>query len=298
MTGGAGFIGSALANRLAEENQVIAIDNLSSGNWSRCSAKVQKYEIDLLRVSQEDMNKAFSGIDFVFHLAAVKLNSPSSTSIDIFTHNVDVSLKVFQAASTNKVKKLLFTSSLYAYGSQGPEIMEEHQATFAKTFYGISKLAGENMLQVGSKDSGMEFVNARLFFVYGPGQYAEGGYKSVIIKTFELKNKLKPAEVYGSGKQVLDYVFIDDCVESLIELMKSGFQGTVNVSTGIGTSILTLIEKINSRFGNRDITFLPADSTEGTLRVGSPEKLRDILGWAPATTIDVGLTNIWERWND
>lgn len=298
VTGGAGFIGSALASKLAEQNQVIALDNLSSGNWSRCSAKVQKYEIDLLTVPQSDLNEVFTGVDLVFHLAAVKLNSPNTTSIDIFKSNVDVSLKVFQAASMNRAKKILFTSSLYAYGYQGPEIMYENQPTFARTFYGISKLVGENMYQVGSKESGMEFVNARLFFVYGPGQYAEGGYKSVIIKTFELKSKLMPAEIYGSGQQVLDYVYIDDCVESLIELMKSRYQGTVNVSTGVGISILSLIEKINSRFGNSDITFLPPDSTEGTLRVGSPEKLRDIIGWAPSTTIDVGLTNIWERWND
>lgn len=298
VTGGAGFIGSALANRLAEKNQVTAIDNLSSGNWSRCSAGVQKYEMDLVSASQEQINEVFSGVDFVFHLAAVKLNSPNTTSIDIFKSNVDVSLKVFQAASFNNARKLVFSSSLYAYGHQGPDSMEEDQPTFPRTFYGISKLVGENLLEVNSKETGLKFVNARLFFVYGPGQYADGGYKSVITKTFELKSRFLPAEIYGSGQQVLDYIYIDDCVAALIDLMGSPFQGTVNVSTGIGTSISSLIEKINSRFGNSDITYLPADSTEGTSRVGSPRKLSDLLGWSPNTSIDQGLTSIWEQWND
>jgi|694.fasta_scaffold43333_1 UDP-glucose 4-epimerase len=297
ITGGAGFIGAALANKLAHENQVVAIDNLSSGDWSRCSEKVQKVEIDLLKASQEILNGLFAGVDFVFHLAAVKLNSPNTSGATLYRNNVEVCVKVFRASSINKVKKILFTSSLYAYGSQGLEIMEEQQPTSAKNFYGISKLAGENLLQVESAASNMEFVNARLFFIYGPGQYAEGGYKSVIMKTFELKSKMLPAEIYGSGSQVLDYVFIDDCILALTALMANQFQGTVNISTGKGVSISSLIGMINSRFGNNDVIFRPADLTEGTLRVGSPHKLNEVLRWHPSTTIENGLEHIWEWWN-
>ena len=298
ITGGAGFIGSALANKLAVKNQVFAIDNLSSGNWSRCSELVQKVEIDLFTESFEKLSEHFVDIDYVFHLAAVKLNSPKVSPSEIFLINVETSRKVFQAAMKNKVKKVLFTSSLYAYGNNGPEIMEENQLPVARSHYGISKLTGENLLEVEAKNSGVPFVIARLFFVYGPRQFSEGGYKSVIMKNFELKGRRLPAEIYGSGNQALDYVFIDDCINALIELMVISFQGTVNISTGIATTISSVINNINSLFDDESKVFLPADWTDGTVRVGSPVKLNEILGWQPSTSLDRGLKVIWEWWND
>ena len=298
ITGGAGFIGSALANKLARNNQVFALDNLSSGDWTRCSQQVQKVDIDLFTEPLESLKEYFVDIDYVFHLAAVKLNTPKSSAITLFENNVESSLKVFQAASVNKVNKVLFTSSLYAYGSNGLDVMEEQQLPTARSFYGISKLTGESMLQVQSASNSMHFVNARLFFVYGPGQYSEGGYKSVIMKNIELKSKGLPAEVFGSGEQVLDYIFIDDCVHALIDLMRSDFQGTVNVSTGVGVTILSVIDKINKLFGDEKKVFLPSDWTDGTIRVGSTVKLHSILVWKPTTNFDTGINNIWKWWNN
>lgn len=296
ITGGAGFIGAALANSLSKDsnNSVFAIDNLSTGNWDRVGSEVSKIDLDLVIAKDKELNKVFNGADVLYHLSAVKLHNQNNSFDSIIRNNVYASQRVFEVAGVAKIKKVIFTSSLYAYGL--PEVMPMKEASELNpiTDYGASKVFGENLLKINSRKFGYSFGVARLFFIYGPNQFAEGGYKSVIVRNFERIREGMPATITGDGKQILDYLYIDDCVEALRLLGEAHQSDTFNLSSGEGQSILDLTNiMLQVSLGNK-FEFVDPDWTKGTVRIGSNEKLRKQLGWNPKVSIKDGLTRTWK----
>ena len=188
----------------------------------------------------------------------------------------------------------MFTSSLYANGSLGPEPIEEDDHENPSTLYGASKLFSELDLKISSKKYGFSYAIARLFFIYGPKQFAIGGYKSVIVKNFQRFLEGQPMQINGSGNQILDYVYVEDCIKSLIGLSQSKFQGTVNVSSGVGVSVNELIIKMSEICGNNRIEHVEADWTEGTKRIGNNSLLAEVSGYKPNTPLIEGLGKTWE----
>jgi UDP-glucose 4-epimerase len=151
--------------------------------------------------------------------------------------------------------------------------MTEETTLEPKTVYGLSKVTGEGLVKIASENGGIDYAIARLFFVYGPKQFAIGGYKSVIIKNFELiLNGDKPI-INGAGDQILDYVYIDDCVYYLKEMMFSNFTGTANISSGKGVSVASLVEEMNMVAGSSGFVFGEKDWTAGSTRIGDNEFL-------------------------
>ena len=296
ITGGAGFIGAALANSLSMDssNAVFAIDNLSTGSWDRVSSKVNKIDLDLTIAKDEELKKVFDGADVVYHLSAVKLHNQNNSFDSIIQNNVYASQRVFEAAGMAKVKRVIFTSSLYAYGL--PEItpMKESSELIPITAYGASKVFGENLLKINSLKFGYSFGVARLFFIYGPNQFAEGGYKSVIISNFERIRRGISATITGDGKQILDYLYIDDCVEALKLLGEAHQSDTFNISSGEGQSILELTKVMLQVALGDKFEFVEPDWTKGTIRIGSNQKLREQLGWTPQVSILDGITQTWK----
>jgi UDP-glucose 4-epimerase len=296
ITGGAGFIGAALANSLSKDssNVVFAIDNLSTGNWDRVSSGVNKIDLDLTIAKDEDLSDVLDGADLVYHLSAVKLHNQNNSFDAIIQNNVYASQRVFEAAGVAKVKRVVFTSSLYAYGL--PEIipMKETSELNPITAYGASKVFGENLLKINSLKYGYSFGVARLFFIYGPNQFAEGGYKSVIISNFERIRKGIPATVTGDGEQILDYLYIEDCVEALKLLGNTDQSDTFNISSGEGQSILELTKVMLQVSHGDKFEFVESDWTKGTKRIGSNQKLREQLGWTPKVSILDGITRTWK----
>jgi UDP-glucose 4-epimerase len=168
-------------------------------------------------------------------------------------------------------------------------IMDEDTKLEPKTTYGVSKVAGEGLLKIEAHLGGFDYVIARLFFVYGPNQFASGGYKSVIVKNFERILNGLPAIVVGDGDQILDYVFIEDCVHYLKELMFSSFNGTVNISSGNGVSISRLVEKMIQVAGSGSIVYENRDWTAGTSRVGNRILLQGLFPTYKQTSLTHGL---------
>jgi len=290
ITGGAGFIGSALANLLCNDFEVTAIDNLGAGDWNRVIGPTSKINLDLARASHTDLRHLLSGTDYVFHLAAVKLHNEINSNLSIIENNIIATNNLFQACSAERVRKVLFTSSLYSYGHMHLPILEEDTKLEPKTTYGVSKVTGEGLLKIESEIGGFEYAIARLFFIYGPNQFANGGYKSVIIKNFERILNGLPAVVNGSGDQILDYVFIDDCVRYLKEIMFSNFNGTVNISSGDGVSIAQLVEKMIQVAGSGSVVYGSQDWTAGTTRVGNNGLLSSLFPSHNQTSLAEGLT--------
>jgi len=293
VTGAAGFIGSALCNYLSEEFSVIGLDNLSAGEWNRCNEFVTKFDVDISSMAIKDLENLFKGAKYVFHLAAVKLHNQTNDYFAIQATNIEGSRKVFEAAVNIGVKKIIFTSSLYAYGGLGPAIMSESDMLDPKNFYGLSKAHGESLLKIIAKKNNVNFAIARLFFIYGPNQFASGGYKSVIIKNIENALGGLPLVVFGDGEQSLDYVYIDDCVEILSQLATSQFLGTMNVSTGKPITISSLIEAISKISGEVGVVSNEADWTQGTVRAGSTLLREKALGKREMVSIEQGLSKTW-----
>ena len=296
VTGAAGFIGSKLVKRLIDNDiEVVGIDNERSGDWSRVDPQCEKIEIDLDAMSTDDFAESCKGADGVFHLAAEKYNSSKSTPEKVLSVNVDATLRLLQGAAKVGNPKVVFTSSLYAYGSLGPLPMAENDVLTPTTMYGLSKVAGENLLRVAQRDSNQKWAVARLFFVYGPDQYAEGGYKSVIQSNFErIANGVAPT-INGDGEQSLDYVYVDDVVEALLLLHRRENDNLiVNIGNGNAISINELthlmLEIADSKL---EPEFIDPDWTHNSSRVGDMTYCHKTINWKAETSLHEGLTQFW-----
>jgi UDP-glucose 4-epimerase len=298
VTGAAGFIGGHLCQSLSDDSsiEVIGVDNLRAGDRKRISNNATLLKIDINRLSLADWINLLDEVDYVFHLAAEKYNSSRSTPDLLLDTNVISTQRLFRAAAMCDVKRIVFTSSLYAYGSMGPEIMRESDLPHPSTLYGSSKLMGENMLRSIDRELGLSWNVARLFFIYGPHQFADGGYKSVIVSNFErIINGQKP-RIFGDGLQSLDYVYVDDCIKALLCLATSEVDKTVvNVASGIATSVTALTRHMTSLAGTtNDAEFDAPDWTHGSLRRGDNELIKEKFGWSPSVSLEEGLQNVFD----
>jgi UDP-glucose 4-epimerase len=297
VTGAAGFIGSNLVERLASDGwSVRGLDDGRTGDWDRVKVDVDRVDASLENMSPDELETACRGVDLLFHLAAEKHNTPGVTADRTLEVNVAATARLFDAAGSVGVPKIVFTSSLYAYGSMGPEVMSEGDVPRPSTVYGVSKLAGEHLLRVTERAHGVRWSVARLFFVYGPRQLAAGGYPSVIVRNFDRIRRGEPPVVNGDGGQALDYVFVDDCVDALVRLgSRDGHGLTVNVASGSAVSVRDLTEAMlgvsGSSLGPVDG---PTDWTAGSRREGAPGLAAERLGWAARTPLDEGLRRVWE----
>ena len=302
VTGAAGFIGGHLCTQLLDRGvaRVIGIDSLRSGDWSRTPTGVDRDQRDISDISLEEWSAILCDTDVLFHLAAEKYNSSKSSPDKLMQANVIATEHLFRAAALSGVKRTVFTSSLYAYGSMGPETMVESQTPSPRTLYGSSKVMGENILRSLDHEIGLSWNVARLFFIYGPHQHAEGGYKSVILSNFERIIRGESPVVFGDGNQSLDYVYINDCVRALIELGQSEHdRAIVNVSTGTATTVneLTALMLEIAESGLAP-TFAKEDWTAGSRRSGDPTLIGQLFGWTSTTPMSKGLQFVYDWLNE
>jgi UDP-glucose 4-epimerase len=297
VTGAAGFVGCHLAERLSRAGWFVrGIDDERTGDWRRLESPVEQIDGSLEDMSRDDLRAACRDVDVLFHLAAEKHNTPGVTADRMVEVNVAATQRLFAAAGAERTRKIVFTSSLYAYGSLGPEAMSEIDLPAPTTVYGLSKLAGEHLLRVAERNHGVSWSVARLFFVYGPRQLAAGGYPSVIIRNFERIARGQPPVVNGDGAQALDYVYVDDCVAGLVALAAEEHDGvTVNLAGGAAVSVEELTRLMLSVSGSAlEPISGPADWTAGTRRWGDTALALHVLGWKASTPLDLGLQNVWE----
>jgi len=299
ISGGAGFIGAALANELYSHGHkaIKLLDNLSTGDWSRLNYDADKTLIDVANSKEEDLMNILSGTDILFHLSAVKLHNEKNSFDDLLAHNVIGTQKLLEAAGQVGVKKVVFTSSLYAYGMLEMETFTEDLMPFPSTIYGASKLFGEGLVSIAAKKYGFEYSIARLFFIYGEKQFSQGGYKSVIINNFERLKNGKPAIITGDGEQILDYLHVNDCVNALMALSDKTTNGVFNVSSALPLSINELTVEMLKVVGEGNSKYVESDWTQGTRRVGANKKIYELTGWSPRISLRDGLERTWRSLN-
>jgi UDP-glucose 4-epimerase len=292
ITGGAGFIGSCLAQAAVRRGarRVVLLDRRVPGNPP---AGAEHVLCDL--GSEAPVARHLEGVDLVFHLAAEKHSQELPDPERLLRANVLGMQALLRAAVTAGVRKVVFTSSVYAYGRTSAPPMDEAEAPRPTTVYGVSKLTGEHLVEQARIAHGLSGVSLRLFFVYGPGQDHGRSYRTLIARSFERLRRGEPVTVYGDGRQALDYVYVDDVVEALLLAMESDVSGMVlNVGSGIAMPVEALIDAmIATAGGTPSKVFLSADETAGTSRVARIDRIRDALGWTPRTSLDEGLRRTW-----
>ncbi|MFN8545280.1 MAG: NAD-dependent epimerase/dehydratase family protein [Candidatus Binatia bacterium] len=300
VTGGAGFIGSHLVRELVARGaaRVVVLDSLRYGDPQRLAGLggVEVVRHTLGEDPPSALARSLAGIDFLFHLAAEKHNQAVDDPHRVLRANVEGTYDVLAAAVAAGVRKVVFSSSLYAYGRMTGAPFIETEVPRPTTVYGISKLCGEHLLAHFARTAGLRWVALRYLFVYGPRQFAGQGYKSVIVRNAERILAGEAPVVRGDGAQTLDYVFVDDVVDATIRALEADVTGeVVNVGSGQGTSIAQLIDTLLAVSGRTlTKTYDPPDWTAGSHRVGDVHRARAMLGWNARTSLAEGLRRTFE----
>jgi UDP-glucose 4-epimerase len=288
ITGGAGFIGSNLAEALAGENEIVIIDDLSSGkqgNLEGLDARLVKGSILDLKL----LTSTFQDVECVFHEAAIT-SVQRSVQDPIWTGRVGIegTLNVLAAARDSGVRKVVFASSAAVYGDSLELPKREEMCANPKSPYAVSKMAGEHYCKVFRELYGLETVVLRYFNVFGPRQDPSSEYSGVISRFISALARGEQPVILGDGEQTRDFVYIKDVVNANILASRSGC-GVFNIASGRITSLNQLASLIGKILG-RNIQPEHGDPRAGDIR----DSLADInrareIGYEPRTSLEDGL---------
>lgn len=252
ITGGAGFIGSHIANELINDNEITIIDNLSTGNIKNLNDP----EHDNLEFIHEDLCKTnlddiTSRTDYIFHLAAMA-SVPLSVEkpVECNEINVNTTIKLLKSAVDNDVKKIVFSSSSAVYGQNTNMPLKETEPFMPTSPYAASKANCEVYLKSFYESYGLNYTALRYFNVFGPKQDKNSHYAAVMPNFISSLLEGKPAEIYGDGEQTRDFVYVGDVVKANINACKSNYNGAVNVASGKKITINRLYEIIRDTLGS------------------------------------------------
>lgn len=283
VTGGAGFIGSNLVDRLlaGDCGQVVAFDNLSRGRLTNLSLAGQDRRFSFIQGDVRDqlaVEHVLRGAEVVFHLAAQSTVMGAVNEIDdTFTTNVVGTFNVLRAAAREGVSRLVFASSREVYGEPIMLPVQEDAPLLAVNAYGASKIAGEAYCRAFRRSSGLRTSILRLANVYGPRDFGR-----VIPSWLAAAQCGQKLTVYG-GKQVIDFVWIGQAVDALVQATTiEGFLPPINVGSGTGTKIVDLARRIaRLAEANPRLDLQPARSVEVTRFIANVERMREILNVEP-----------------
>jgi len=300
ITGGAGFIGSHIAEELAKDrdNRIVVIDDLSSGKLENIEPFKDRIEFHMIDIRDPGkMLQLLHGADFLFHLAALVSATDSVHRISEY-HAVDIAgtLNVLQAAKLNGIKRTVIASSAAVYGNEPGQPKREDMLPKPESPYGLANLAGEHYARLFSKLYGFPVIAMRCFNVYGPRQDASSPYGGVVSVFADKLLRGERPMIYGDGRQTRDFVFVKDAVRAhLLAMRRPALKGgeVFNVGTGESTDILTLLDRVSFAAGCRSEPEFAAERP-GDIRRSSADMTlaRRALGFAPVVLLKEGLAEL------
>ncbi len=294
ITGGAGFIGSHLAEEVFKRGyHVVILDDLSSGKMENIAGLLGNAGTEFIRgsiVGLPLLQKVFRGVTHVFHLAAIA-SPPKSMEDPLADHEVNLTgtLNVLMAARDNGVKKVVYASSAAVYGDTLTLPTGEDTPAMPRSPYAVAKLAGEYYCRVFTEAYGLPAVCLRYFNIYGPRQDPASDYAAVIPAFIQMASQGEPLTIDGDGEQTRDFVFIKDVVRANILASEGELSGVYNIGSGEGTTVNGLAEMIIRLTGGKvkpvygdprpgDITHSLADITRAAA-----------LSYRPAYSLEAGI---------
>ena len=289
VVGGAGFIGSHLADRLIElGHDVIVIDNLVSGKIENVNEKATFVKADICDF--DTISPWFEDIDYVFHLAAVP-RVQESIEHPLISHdsNVTGTLNVLWASHLARVKRVIFSSSSSVYGDQDVLPMVETMMPNPMSPYAAHKLIGEEYCTLFSKIYDLSTICLRYMNVFGKRQDPGGEYANLIPKFIQKMSQGEIPTIFGDGEQTRDFVAVNDVVNANILAMKSRRVGIINIGSGKEMSV-NQIAKILQEKLNVNIPPIHGPAVIEPRRVVADITMaKNILGWEPNISFDEGI---------
>ena len=290
VTGGAGFIGSHLVDRLLKEDyNVVAIDNFSSGRIENLAQHNKNKNLKIVNADVADFDKIkkyFDGTDYVFHLAALADIVPSIKNPMHYHHsNVDGTISVLEAARINKVKRFIYAASSSCYGIPEKYPTPETAPTNPQYPYALTKYLAEQYVMHWNKVYDLPSLSLRMFNVYGPRSRTSGAYGAVFGVFLAQKIAEKPFTIVGDGNQTRDFVFVSDVVEAYILSAKSDLKGKIfNVGSGKNQSINKLVNLL----GGGEKIYIPKRPGEPDRTLADITQIKKKLNWQPKISLEEG----------
>lgn len=295
ITGGAGFIGSHLAEKLANQGyQITILDDLSTGKMANIEGLLTRPNVEFVQGSITDitlLQRLFRDVYYVFHQAAVP-SVPRSIENPRASHDVNVTgtLNVLLAARDNSVKKVVYASSSSVYGDTPKLPKVEDMIPGPQSPYAATKIAGEYYCRVFHETYRLPTISLRYFNVYGPRQDPNSQYAAVVPLFISRVSQEKPPIIFGDGKQTRDFTFIDDVVEANILAAESNASGVFNIGGGGNQISIEKLARLISDLMGKNIDPIYEKQRLGDVR----HSLADIskaktFGYEPKYNLEEGL---------
>jgi len=305
--GGAGFIGSFLIAELLKEDvaEVIIYDNFARGKIENISESLKDKRCKIFAdggdIRDIDiLNKAMSGIDYVFHLAAMWLLHCKDYPRTAFHVNIEGTFNVLEACVNNKIKKLIYSSSASVYGDAVELPMTEEHPFNNRNFYGATKISGEAMCRAFCDRFGLDFIGLRYMNVYGPRQDQQAVYSGVIPIMLNKIDANEPPTINGDGSQAYDFIYVEDIARCNVLALKSDKTDAMyNVGTEVQTTIKQLCDEIiELKKSNLKVIYKPYNADDARRlvqnRIGSNKKAKADLNFEAKYSLREGLQKLIE----
>ena len=300
VTGGAGFIGSHLVDKLMEKGfEVVVLDNFSTGNLENLRSHLGKENFCIIRGdvrNKADVKKAAKDVDYIFHLAAIisvelSIKNPSLVN----EVNVYGTLNILEESLKLNLKRFVYLSSCAVYGNPVYLPIDEEHPTKPLSPYGVSKLTAEHYCRIFYEIYGVQTVCLRLFNVYGPRQ-SSGPYSGVITKFVGCLKRRKPLVIFGDGEQTRDFIYVDDVIDAILSASESKKCSgeIINIGSGKETSINELAKILVEIFGYKEVKPKYANAKPGDIRrsCANLTKAKKLLNFKPKISLEEGLRRV------
>lgn len=305
ITGGAGFVGSHIADQIlaAGAGSVIALDDFSRGRVSNLDSAIATGRLRLVDGDLRDralVDRLTAGADFVFHQAALRITQSAEQPQRAIEVMVIGTQHVLDAAVAHHVTKVLSASSASVYGEAAYLPMDEAHPFNNRTLYGAAKIANEQMHRAYAEMFGLSYVMLRPFNVYGPRMDIHGIYTEVMVRWLERLSRGEPPLIFGDGLQTMDFVAVEDVARAyLLAATARVTDEVLNAGSGVETSLLELCVLMCAAMGSAlQPEFAPARRINPvTRRLASTVRARELLGFDAAISLSEGLQRLvdWFR---
>jgi UDP-glucose 4-epimerase len=299
VTGGAGFIGSHLVERLLKEKiikKVIVIDHFKNGTRNLNNVKNDQ-RLKLVKKNITDLkknDKNFKSVDCVFHLAAIADIVPSIVDPkNYYETNVNGTLNILEAIRFNKVKKIVYAASSSCYGIPKKYPTDENEKTEFKFPYALTKFAGEQLIIHWANVYKIKYMSLRLFNVYGLRSRTTGAYGAVMGVFLKQKLASKPLTIVGNGKQTRDFVNVKDVVDAFYKsFISKKHNHIINIGSSKPTQVKTLAKMISNKFD-----YVPKRPGEPDKSHANILRAKKILNWEPKISFKDGIAELLSNIN-